>query len=73
MFQAISQKIDFSGQICENFRFSQVILYKISIFHGKFKKNIDFKIKIGYLQPFLGKLFHFSLKVTTFEHISCTL
>jgi len=35
---------------------------KISIFHAK----------IGYLELFLGKLLHFSSKVTTFEHTSCT-
>jgi len=55
-----------------------------SIFPGKFPKKVDFsgnskkisnfQAKIGHLglQLFLGKLFYFSSKVTTFEHISCT-
>src|SRR6218665_1789695 len=44
---------------------------KISIFSGNFKKISNFQAKIGYLQLFLGKLFYFSSKVTTFEHTSC--
>jgi len=71
-FQAISQKIDFSGKFTKNFDFSGNFT-KLSIFQGKFPKNFQFLGNfIGYLQLFLGKLFYFFSKVTTFEHTSCT-
>src|SRR6218665_2242385 len=35
---------------------------------ANFRKISIFQAKIGYLQRFLGKLFYFSSKVTTFEH-----
>ena len=70
LFQAISQKIENLQNIS---MFFQVILYKIPIFNGKFTRNIDFPGKNWlYLQLFLGQLFYFSSKVTTFEHTSCT-
>ena len=37
-----TKKIDFSRQISEKFRFSQVVSLKISISQGKFPKNFDF-------------------------------
>jgi len=36
------------------------------------KINSIFQEKFAHLQLFLGKLFYFSAKVTTIEHISCT-
>jgi len=55
----------------------------MSIFQGKFAKNLDFfqaisqfflifQAKIGHLQLLLGKLFYFSSKVITSKYTSRT-
>src|SRR6218665_901146 len=55
-----SKTFNFSNQISEKFRF----------FHLISQKKFDFPGKIGHLQLLLGKVFYFSSKVNTFEHIS---
>ena len=79
------KKLRFSRKISEKFRFFQAISQRNRFFGAKFRqisilfsaisqKISIFQPKIGYLglQLFLGKLFYFSSKVTTFEHTSCT-
>src|SRR6218665_1281770 len=65
------KKSIFLRKFSKNFDFSREISRK-SRFLGNFTKISIFHAKIGYLQLFLGKLFYFSSKVTTFEHTSCT-
>src|SRR6218665_432234 len=73
------KKFRFSREISEKFRFFQAIIFiKKSIFRTNLfqaipQKNSIFQAKIGYLQLFLGKLFYFSSKVTTFEHTFCKI
>src|SRR6218665_4101191 len=52
------KNVDFSRHISEKFRFFQSILPQKWVFQAK----------IGHIQLFLGKLFKFYSKVTTFEH-----
>src|SRR6218665_2994275 len=68
----------FRGKFPKNFNFFRQFYKRISSFAGKLpkilifsgNKKIDFPSKKVHLQLPLGKLFYFSLKVTTFEHTS---
>src|SRR6218665_3602569 len=62
----------FSGNLIKKKSIFQVKFPTNFDFFDNFTKNCYFPGKIGYLQLFLGKLFYFSSKVTTFEHTSCT-
>jgi len=71
----ISKKIDFIRQFYKNISISpgKFSFSKNFNFSGNFKKKFDFPGKNWpFLQLFLGKLFYFSSKVTTFEHTFCT-
>src|SRR6218665_1056256 len=73
------KNVDFYRQISEKFQFFQAILQKNIEFCRQISGNFDFFRKLKklifqakkvHLQLPLGKLFYFSLKVTTFEHTS---